>query len=62
LEQLLAKNNMRAKRKFPALDIILAGHGLNEELTLISTAIEKLDFKAAEKNLTLLAERMKAMD
>lgn len=62
LEQLLAKNSMRAKRKFPALDIILTGHGLNEELTLISTAIEKLDFRAAEKNLTLLAERMKAID
>ena len=62
LGQLLKKNSMKAKKKYPALQKTLDGHGVDDELASITVAVEKLDFKTALNNLTLLAQKIKAMD
>ena len=62
LEQLLNKNSMKAKQEYKALQTALDGHGLDNELSPISTAVENLDFKTARDNLMVLTQRIENMD
>jgi two-component system sensor histidine kinase/response regulator len=61
LEQLFAKSNMKAKRRFPDLADALGGHGLEAELTPIGAAVEELDFEAAGAALSDLAQKLEQM-
>jgi PAS domain S-box-containing protein len=56
--QLCKKRSMKAKRKFPELQAITAGHGLDEELSAVEKAMTTLKFKVAIEALNTIKNKM----
>ena len=59
LGPLLDRNSLSARKRYPALAELMAGGGYDAEMTAMATAMEKLDFAAARRELDALCAKLK---
>ena len=55
LAALLARNSVRASKALTVLNKLLRGHGVHRHLNALSTALDRFDFRGAERCLSALA-------
>jgi signal transduction histidine kinase/DNA-binding response OmpR family regulator len=59
--QLCGKRSIKAKRKFPDLQALAIGHGMDKELSTVEKAIETLKFKIAVEALNALTNKIEKL-
>ena len=58
ITRLLESKSLAVRRLFPSFQSMLAGHGYDRELLVMSTAIDALNFPAARQELETICDRM----